>query len=394
MRKCNIAHNMDKVIKDIIHNIHNSDTQMVISVTGAGSDVINWLLSVPGASKTLLEANIPYSESSQKSFLNKPEILKSVSKDHANNLAKESYRRASQLRESDIPVIGVGCTAAISTNRNRKGENQAFITIWGDKTLNTIQLLLDKSKSDRAKDEKKISLLILNQIAKSITEISKIKIPLDQNDRLIEILDIKFESTINSLIHNQISSFISRASSQNLIADGKFSGIILPGSFNPLHKGHIKLKEYITQNYDQEFAYEISIKNVDKPDLNEEEILERLNQFDSTENIIVDKAPLFSEKSTLFPKSTFLIGYDTAERLINAKYYDGNYRKMTKSLELIEDNKCAFLVAGRIQNGLFSTLEDLNIPEDFKSLFVEIPESDFRVDESSSEIRNRGKNGF
>ena len=29
-----------------------------------------------------------------------------------------------------------------------------------------------------------------------------------------------------------------------------------------------------------------------------------------------------------------------------------------------------------------------------KSLFVEIPESDFRVDESSSEIRNRGKNGF
>ena len=67
---------------------------------------------------------------------------------------------------------------------------------------------------------------------------------------------------------------------------------------------------------------------------------------------------------------------------------------MTKSLELIEDNKCAFLVAGRIQNGLFSTLEDLNIPEDFKSLFVEIPESDFRVDESSSEIRNRGKNGF
>ena len=114
MRKCNIAHNMDKVIKDIIHNIHNSDTQMVISVTGAGSDVINWLLSVPGASKTLLEANIPYSESSQKSFLNKPEILKSVSKDHANNLAKESYRRASQLRESDIPVIGVGCTAAIN----------------------------------------------------------------------------------------------------------------------------------------------------------------------------------------------------------------------------------------------------------------------------------------
>ena len=65
---------------------------------------------------------------------------------------------------------------------------------------------------------------------------------------------------------------------------------------------------------------------------------------------------------------------------------------MITSLEIIENNKCSFLVAGRINKGIFSTLNDLDLPADFKSLFIEIPESQFRVDESSSFIRNRGKN--
>ena len=177
-----------------------------------------------------------------------------------------------------------------------------------------------------------------------------------------------------------------------MIADGKYSGVILPGSFNPLHKGHSKLKKYIIQNYDLEFAFEISISNVDKPDLDQKEILNRLNQFGPNDNVIIDKAPLFSEKSILFPQSKFLIGYDTAERLINKKYYDNNHKKMIAALEMIENNKCSFLVAGRVNNGIFSTLNDLDLPNDFKSLFIEIPESQFRVDESSSSVRNRGKN--
>ena len=121
---------MDKVTRDTINNIHAADTQIVISVAGAGSKSINWLLSVPGASKTLLEAHVPYSESSQKLLLGNSGISKSVSNDVANALAKESYIKATKLRNSDIPVIGVGCTAAISTERDRKGDNQAFISIW------------------------------------------------------------------------------------------------------------------------------------------------------------------------------------------------------------------------------------------------------------------------
>ena len=383
---------MDNAIKDTIHNIHSSDTKMVISVTGAGFKVINWLLSVSGASKTLLEATIPYSESSQELFLEKSNLSKSVSQNMSEDLAKKSYMRATKLRNSDSPVIGIGCTAAISTNRNRKGLNEAFITIWESNKINTVHLILDKSQNNREEDEKKISLIILNQIAKSANVNVEINTNINNKDTLEQLSNITFKSTIDSLINSNIQSAIRRDASSGLIPDGKYSGVILPGSFNPLHKGHMKLKEYIIQNYDLQFAYEISISNVDKPDLDQKEILHRLNQFGNNDNVIIDKAPLFSEKSTLFPQSKFLIGYDTAERLINKKYYDDNHKKMITSLEIIENNKCSFLVAGRINKGIFSTLNDLDLPADFKSLFIEIPESQFRVDESSSFIRNRGKN--
>ena len=384
---------MDKVTRYTINNIHDADTQMVISVTGAGSKSINWLLSVPGASKTLLEANIPYSESSQKLFLGDSELSKSVSSNVANALAKESYIKATRLKKSDIPVIGVGCTGAISTERNRKGHNQAFISIWTPNQINEIHILLNKSDSNRTKDEEKISLLIIDQIAKIVLGNSKIPIPLADEDIVTENIR-KFKSRIDSLIENQISSFLKKEGAADFIPDGKYSGVILPGSFNPLHKGHIALKKYISYKLNLDFAYELSISNVDKPNLTSKEIVRRLEQFEKEDTVIVDKAPLFSEKSILFPNSTFVIGYDTAERLIDIKYYGNDFKKMCKSLEVIENNKCQFLIAGRIKDGEFLTLEDLPIPERFKTLFQKISESDFRVDESSSDIRNRNKNGF
>ena len=384
---------MDKVTKDTIQNIHNADTQMVISVTGAGSKAITWLLSIPGASKTLLEAYVPYSESSQKKFLDASNLSKSVSEDTATALAKKSYRNAVQLRQFDYPVIGVGCTAAISTDRNRRGANEAFISIWNPGGINTIHITLDKSEEDRAKDEEKISLLILSQIAKMVLGKSEIEIPLNAKDTIEESTQ-EFKSIIDSLIAGQIKSFIKRSTTTKNIPDGKYSGVILSGSFNPLHQGHVALKKYVAQKYDLDFTYEISISNVDKPNLTSKEIKLRLGQFKKEDTVIIDQAPLFSEKSILFPKSIFLIGYDTAERLVDIKYYSSDFEQMCQSLSLIEHNKCRFLIAGRVTNGKFLTLENLNIPKRFKDLFIEIPESEFRVDKSSSEIRNRTPNGF
>ena len=50
-------------------------------------------------------------------------------------------------------------------------------------------------------------------------------------------------------------------------------------------------------------------------------------------------------------------------------------------------NECDFLVAGRVQKKRIMGLSSINIPLIFTDMFSEIPESEFRIDISSSEIR-------
>ena len=106
--------------------------------------------------------------------------------------------------------------------------------------------------------------------------------------------------------------------------------------------------------------------------------------------MILTCAPLFGEKSSIFQNSTFIIGNDTALRLVDPKYYDNDVQNMYTSLQKVKDNKCDFLVAGRLQNSEFKTISDMAIPEAFISLFQGIPESQFRMDLSSTELRSDG----
>ena len=73
-----------------IEKIHATDTMMVLSVTGAGSSALNWLLSVSGASRTVLEAHIPYSSTSLMEMTGL-QTQGAVSEVIATEMAKWSY---------------------------------------------------------------------------------------------------------------------------------------------------------------------------------------------------------------------------------------------------------------------------------------------------------------
>jgi hypothetical protein len=166
--------------------------------------------------------------------------------------------------------------------------------------------------------------------------------------------------------------------------------VLLPGSFNPMHAGHVLLARVAEELRQQPLAFEISVINVDKPPLAAETVRHRLTQFAWKSPVELTRAPTFVEKSRLFPRTTFVIGADTAERLVQPKYYGDDAARMLVALEEIGSSGGNFLVAVRRDaGGRLRALIDIPVPRRFADLFSEIPEQLFRLDTSSSEIRAR-----
>ena len=143
--------------------------------------------------------------------------------------------------------------------------------------------------------------------------------------------------------------------------------LVYPGSFNPLHEGHIALvkaaldklkasrRSLQNEEEDEEegsshppVVFEISVTNADKAPLLKHEILKRLSQFTelnplfkaygiSNFCVCITSEPFFIDKSNIFRGSNFIVGADTLSRLINPKYYNNSEALMISALSIMKD---------------------------------------------------------
>ena len=379
---------IDADIRILVEKLHGSSTSAVVAVAGAGAQAIAWLLGVPGASRTVLEALAPYSSTSLAELLGyAPD--QSVGAKTARDMAHAAYQRAVHLRQGEVPVVGVGCTATIATDRPKRGEHRCHIAAWTADAMRGYSLGFVKGLRDRAGEEEIASKLVLRALGEASGVECNLALGLDTSEQL-EVLHIQYEDPVKALLAEHVASVTVHPDGR-MVADQPVHGAVLPGSFHPLHEGHERLAAAASETLIAELTFELSVTNVDKPPLEEPEIRTRMAQFSGKGRLVITRALVFFQKARLFPGCTFVIGWDTAVRLVEPRYYGGGMSSMLDALVEIRKAGCRFLVGGRVDGEVFRTLDDVPVPKGFEDIFAPIPESAFRFDLSSTELRMAGR---
>ena len=158
-------------VRELVERIHASPALAVIAVSGAGAQALAWLLGEPGASRTVLEAVVPYGRRSMVEFLGR-EPAEYVSPQLAAEMAEAAYQRALRLRPTPAgvpppPVVGVACTATIATDRPKRGEHRCSVSARAGGGAVTYDLMLAKGSRDRAGEEEVVSRLVLHALAEA-----------------------------------------------------------------------------------------------------------------------------------------------------------------------------------------------------------------------------------
>ncbi|MEM9646668.1 MAG: hypothetical protein AAF989_16880 [Planctomycetota bacterium] len=164
-------------------------------------------------------------------------------------------------------------------------------------------------------------------------------------------------------------------------------GLVFPGSFNPVHEGHRRMAEIASARFGRNVQPEISLVNVDKPEIKQADLDLRMQSLVLLGDPLVTRAPLFVDKAECFPGCRFVIGADTALRLSDVRYSGGQAEQRDAGLRRLGALGCRFLVFGRVVEGVFQDASRLRLEGLLSELCDFVPETEFRVDISSRELR-------
>jgi nicotinic acid mononucleotide adenylyltransferase len=339
---------MQKSFQNLVFSIQDKSCQLVMAITGGGTEVIGELLRYGGGSKTLSEAVVPYSQPSFDSFVKgKPDKYCSITA--ARDLAMASFQRAIFLNPNSPldKLIGLGATSSLTKESERAGrEHKIHIAVQtADKTFSFSPSLVDVF--GRLDQETKTAEFILKMIAFSCgieTDLSEVDI--FKADKSICNVVLGFEKLASKSIQNNLDSSKDR--------------IIFSGAFNPIHEHHISMIKKIKEIKSIPVDLELCVRNVDKPALNYKEIDNRLKfienlNLDCVEKIHLTGCSTFAEKSKCFPNCSFLVGWDTLVRICDPKY-----GKLDEVIDCFKKNRIKFLVFHRISNGESTEKESLD----------------------------------
>ncbi|KAF5940284.1 hypothetical protein HYC85_021451 [Camellia sinensis] len=244
----------DGWIRALVEAIHSTPTHSVLYISGGASQALAWLMSVPGASNTVLESVIPYSRMSMIQLLGKVPT-QFASRQTAEEMALLAYNRALKLSKPGSPVLGVGFTGSLATTHPKLGDHRFHVSTRTSDHLWVSTVTLTKGLRNREQEDRVSSHAIANAC----------KVP---------------TTFVSELTESEVPDECVKCFAETHTSDTERK-IILSGSFNPLHEGHLKLLEVATSIFGDGYpCFEKSAINADKPPLTVSQIKDRVKQFE------------------------------------------------------------------------------------------------------------------
>ena len=348
--------------------LHASHWQGVVYLTGGGSPLLSDLLSIPGASNTVLEAAVPYAAKALSDLLGTtPE--QAASNQTGRALSMRAYQRARDLGATE--AFGIGLSASLSSSVQKKGQTRAHWAIQTAEKSSSFELLLDNANPRSAQE------LQLNEAIWATIELCLLSTEQQHHASKFAMREYSAPASWQPLL---AAAPYATCTQQH---DGR---LLLPGSFNPAHDGHREMLATAEAITGLSGAFEMTLRNADKPDLDYLTAHERLEGL-AERPVWVTNLSNFEQKSKQFPNATFVLGTDTLSRIAEPRFYADDPVRMLDAFNNLAAQGARFLVFGRRLQQQFVELTDLNLPTELAGLCQAVPAEQFRNDISSSAIR-------
>lgn len=366
----------------LIERIHSAPWRGVLVITGGGSGALPQLLTVPGASATVLEALVPYCERALAEQLGAPPA-RACDGATSRQMAVRAFERSRALAPDDNPheLFGLACTASLASTRPKRGEHRAHVAVQSAAQTLSLTLRFEKGRRTRAEEEDVTAHAVVAALAHAagVHGLDLAKTP-DGVEATVQCVEAPAEWA--ELLLDQRP-----ACALNGAPEVGATGLCLfPGSFNPPHEGHAEIARLAGARTGRPVVRELSIANVDKPTLDYVEIQRRLAALGS-QPVWLTKTPAFLQKADLAPGAVFAVGADTIERISQGRYYPSESAR-DEAFDRLAAQGCRFLVFGRFDGDRFHGLDELGLPPKLRALCDGVAESEFRADVSSTALRS------
>lgn len=386
-------HQVNDAVTRLVRRIHASPAKMVIAVTGGGSGAISSLLDAAGASRSVIEAIVPYAGQALIAFLGRPPE-QFCSEPTGRAMAMAAYQRAADYEVAALSegaatarLGGIGLTASLASDRPKQGAHRIHSALQTGELTLSCSLELLKGGRDRSQEQAVAAAMVLNMATECGGVQGRLRLPLLKGEQVCERRALAPRAW-QDLLAGRSRAVEARPDLTGSRRTRKHRRrLIFPGAYHPRHDGHRRMALVAQERTGMKVEHEISLIHVDKAPLDFCEMEDRAAQFDRQEVLWFTRAASFVEKAVVFPGATFIVGADVIERIADLKYYGGEPRKLRNAIREFAELGSRFLVFGRVVDGKFRSLSQIKIPRALRALCDEVPVEAFRVDLSSTQLR-------